>query len=523
MLKNLTIKSRLFFVIAFLSLISVVIGVHGLLNQSATNSSVQTLYEDRVVSLGQLEAVLALIQQNQITLATALTGDPRQYNAAADEVAARILSINAVWKDYTATYLTEEERKLAEHFVQSRKAFIEGGLKPVMNAMRANDAETGKEVLRGPLTSLFKPVQEDMKRLIQLQLDVSKAEFEQSQARFSSSRMVALSLISLGLIVGVTMAMSLISGIMRSLAEALKLAKSVAGGDLTQHVEIHSNDELGQLLHALRAMNDKLVGIVTEVRKGADTIVTASCQIAAGNMDLSARTEQQASSLEETASSMEELTSTVRESAANALQAGQMAATASSVAVAGGEVVTEVVATMQLIKESSSKVVDIIAVIDGIAFQTNILALNAAVEAARAGEQGRGFAVVASEVRNLAQRSSAAAREIKELIDDSVQKIDAGSHLVVQAGATMHEIVERVTKVTGVMTEIMSASQEQSSGIGQVNQAVSQMDQVTQQNAALVEQAAAAAQSLQEQAANLAKEVSMFKLDATQTLVGPGA
>jgi methyl-accepting chemotaxis protein-1 (serine sensor receptor) len=369
---------------------------------------------------------------------------------------------------------------------------------------------------------LFKPVQQHMNDLIKLQLDVSKVEFEQSQERYASSRIIAISAIALGLLVGAAMAASLISGITRALAEALKLARSVADGDLTQRVEIRSNDELGQLLHALRAMNDKLAGIVTQVRHGTDSIATASAQIAAGNMDLSSRTEQQASSLEETASSMEELTSTVRQNADNARQANQMAAAASSVAVKGGEVVTQVVSTMESIRASSGKIVDIIAVIDGIAFQTNILALNAAVEAARAGEQGRGFAVVASEVRNLAQRSGAAAKEIKGLIDTSVEKVDAGSLLVGQAGTTMQEIVASVTKVTDVMAEIMAASQEQTAGIEQVNQAVGQMDQVTQQNAALVEEAAAAAQSMQEQANKLAKEVSVFRLDGLQGRAVPG-
>jgi methyl-accepting chemotaxis protein len=514
MFKNLTIKSRLIFVVSFLCLTSILIGAVGLVNLGATNASVKTLYEDRVVALDQLARVLTLIQQNQITIATALNGDPQQFGAAAEEVTARIASISAVWKDYMATYLTPEETKIAARFAESRKAFVENGLQPALAAMRANDPEKAKAVLRGPLTSLFKPVQTQMNELIQLQMDVSKAEYAQSQARYSSSRLIAFSAIALGLLVGAGMAASLISGITRSLAEALKLAKSVAEGDLTQRVEIQSKDELGQLLHALRGMNDKLVGIVSQVRYGTDTIATASSQIAAGNMDLSSRTEQQASSLEETASSMEELTSTVRQNADNARQANQMAAAASSVAVKGGEVVTQVVATMDSIRESSGKIVDIISVIDGIAFQTNILALNAAVEAARAGEQGRGFAVVATEVRALAQRSSAAAKEIKALIDTSVQKVDTGSQLVGQAGATMEDIVQSVRKVTDVMAEIMAASQEQSAGIEQVNQAVGQMDQVTQQNAALVEEAAAAAQSLQEQAANLAQEVSIFKLDA---------
>jgi methyl-accepting chemotaxis protein len=299
----------------------------------------------------------------------------------------------------------------------------------------------------------------------------------------------------------------------RPLEMAVKAARGIAVGDLKQNIEVGSANEMGQLMQALKDMNDSLVKIVGEVRIGTDTIATASSQIAAGNMDLSSRTEQQASSLEETAASMEELTSTVKQNADNARQANQLAVTASGVALKGGSVVSQVVDTMGAINSSSRKIVDIIGVIDGIAFQTNILALNAAVEAARAGEQGRGFAVVAAEVRNLAQRSAGAAKEIKTLIGDSVQKVEEGSKQVAQAGQTMEEIVDSVKRVTDIMAEITAASQEQSSGIEQVNQAITQMDQVTQQNAALVEEAAAAAASLQEQASNLSQVVSVFKLD----------
>jgi methyl-accepting chemotaxis protein len=325
------------------------------------------------------------------------------------------------------------------------------------------------------------------------------------------------------LILGLTLAASAISlavaflatrSITAPLTEAVSIAQRVADGDLTSVIVANSDDETGQMMEALKHMNDSLIKIVAEVRTGTESIATASGEIASGNKDLSDRTEQQAASLGHTSSSMRQLTETVQQNADNARQANQLAAQASEVAVRGGSVVSHVVDTMGSITASSKKIVDIIGVIDGIAFQTNILALNAAVEAARAGEQGRGFAVVASEVRNLAQRSAAAAKEIKTLIGDSVDKVAEGSALVAQAGATMDEVVASVRRVTDIMGEITSASQEQSAGIAQVNNTILAMDETTQQNAALVEEAAAAAAQMQDQAAGLARVVSVFKMDA---------
>jgi len=333
-----------------------------------------------------------------------------------------------------------------------------------------------------------------------------------SRANYEHARAVLLSLAVGAALLAALVGWLISRSISRPLRIAVDAAEQVASGDLSRHIEADSRDETGQLLHALGDMNRALARVVGEVRSGADTIATASGQIASGNQDLSSRTEEQASSLQQTAASMEELTSTVRQNADNARQANQLAVSASEVAVRGGEVVGQVVDTMGSINASSRKIVDIIGVIDGIAFQTNILALNAAVEAARAGEQGRGFAVVASEVRSLAQRSAAAAKEIKQLIDDSVSKVEEGSRQVAEAGSTMDEIVGSVRRVTDIMGEITAASQEQTSGIEQVNQAISQMDQVTQQNAALVEEAAAAAASLQEQTGALVHSVRVFKI-----------
>lgn len=335
---------------------------------------------------------------------------------------------------------------------------------------------------------------------------------EAAHATYANARLLMIAMSSVALLLGAFIAWFLTRSVVRPLRQAVKIADAVALGDLTQRIEVQSKDETGQMLQALKTMNESLGVIVNEVRSNTDSISTAAQQIAAGNSDLSQRTEEQASTLEETASSMEELTATVKQNAENAKHANQLATSASSIAVKGGQAVDEVVQTMASISTSSRKIMDIISVIESIAFQTNILALNAAVEAARAGEQGRGFAVVAAEVRNLAQRSAAAAKEITILIDDSVDKVDAGSKQVHQAGKTMNEIVQAVKRVTDIIYEISAASSEQSSGIEQVNQAITQLDEVTQQNAALVEEAAAAAEAMRQQSQGLAQTVRVFKL-----------
>jgi methyl-accepting chemotaxis protein len=514
MLKNITIRTKLIFVIAFLSLQLIIGALIGIISLGFSNDAAHSMYDDQLVAMGKLDKVVRLLSLNQLTVAKAITGDPAAVGKQMDEVDANSQTVSKVWDEYMATHLTPDEKKLADQFAQDRKKFVAEGLMPAVAFLRAQDVKSATETLQGPMSQLFMPVRTGINALIKLQLDAAKEESEQTQRTYQLVRMSCIAGVVVSLMLAMLVGIWLIRSISGPLKAAVKIAGGIAAGDLTQRIEVRSTDETGRLMQALKGMNESLVRIVGEVRTSTDTMATASSQIAAGNLDLSARTEEQASSLEETAASMEELTSTVKQNADNARQANQLAATASEVALKGGAVVSQVVGTMASINDSSKKIVDIISVIDGIAFQTNILALNAAVEAARAGEQGRGFAVVASEVRNLAHRSAAAAKEIKTLIGDSVEQVEAGSKLVGHAGSTMDEVVASVRRVTDIMGEITSASMEQSAGIEQVNQAIAQMDQVTQQNAALVEEAAAAAESLLDQAGHLSQVVGVFRIDA---------
>ncbi|MFL9878877.1 methyl-accepting chemotaxis protein [Herbaspirillum rhizosphaerae] len=426
-------------------------------------------------------------------------------------------------KDLTSDNPQQQER--ISKLIDLQRQWMDTAVTPSI-AMRRENAESSiAKVIGFEQAAKGRTLMDNMRQIFS---DIKTAETSlmnsRSQAVSSLTSTTTATLLTGG-VIGVLAAMILAywlnRNITRPLAAAVRIAQTVAAGDLTSSIPPSGKDETGQLLRALKDMNDNLLKIVGEVRQSTETIATASGQIAQGNLDLSNRTEQQAGSLAETAASTRELTSTVKSNAENSEEASRLASSASDIAIRGGAVVAQVIETMNSINTSARKIVDIISVIDGIAFQTNILALNAAVEAARAGEQGRGFAVVASEVRSLAQRSATAAKEIKGLIDDSVEKVASGSKLVEQAGATMNEVVDSVRSVTGIVSEISAASKEQSSGIEQVNNTIGQMDEVTQQNAALVEEAAAAAKSLEDQAQNLSRVVSVFKLTEQSGLADP--
>ncbi|AYR25915.1 methyl-accepting chemotaxis protein [Herbaspirillum rubrisubalbicans] len=513
MFANLTIKTRLITVIGFLLVISFLIGTTSLISLINVNNSLKTVYEDRLIALSQLDQVIRSSNKMQINIARALV-------SSQEELATHIASFkkeesvrDKVWKDYLATYLTPDEKALADTLVREQKLLDEKGFAPALNALNGGDMKTVATLIHGDIARYATSITETMNALIQLQTEVAKSEYENSQQRYQSFRSFSIAAIICSILVGSLIGLWLIRSINRPLNSAIEVAQRIASGDLTQSIEVGGTNEMGRLLRALQEMSKALTQAVTQVRHSTDSITTASAEIASGNLDLSSRTEEQAASLEQTASSMEELTSTVKQNADNALQANVLMAQARKQAENGGGIVNQVVATMNDIKQSSSHMVDIINVIDGIAFQTNILALNAAVEAARAGEQGRGFAVVASEVRGLAQRSASAAKEIRELIEASLQKISSGGNLVNDAGAVMEETVDSVKRVAQLMEDIAAASQEQSNGIDQVNLAIGQMDQVTQQNAALVEEAAAAASSLRDQAQILTGAVSVFKTE----------
>jgi len=496
--------------VLFLLIILAAIGIWRLQTVGTLTESLvkDGMYKSRIINEWE-----SIINANAVRALAAAKSDNPEHEKFFVDSSTAASKRGVALQDQLVSLLSDPEPKaLFADIKEKRTAYI-GARDTALKEKAAGNLESANKFVDEGMKPRLDAYLSSLQALSVYQNKVIDATALNVQQHYESGRTLLITLSLVALVMGIGFAFWITRSITRPMNQAVKIAQTVAAGDLTSRIEVQSKDETGQLLQALKDMNDSLVKVVSQVRTGTDSVATASNQIAAGNLDLSSRTEQQAASLEETASSMEELTSTVKQNAENAKQANQLVVSTADVAVKGGQVVGQVIDTMASIKESSRKIADIIGVIDGIAFQTNILSLNAAVEAARAGEQGRGFAVVASEVRNLAQRSASAAKEIKLLIEDSVGKVDAGGKLVDEAGRTMDEVVSSVKRVTDIMSEIAAASMEQSTGIEQVNQAVGQMDEVTQQNAALVEEAAAAAESLQDQAAKLAQAVSVFKLE----------
>ncbi|GAA4033981.1 methyl-accepting chemotaxis protein [Actimicrobium antarcticum] len=513
---NLKVGTRLALAFSVILLLLLCAGGIGIWSLQQVNGVADKMVSETMVKSSLVQEWHAATNLNGARLVSVLSSNDAAVKKLTEDriktTSARISEIQKqleTLKNPTETAVYAEIGERRADYVKARTAAFKA-------QKDGNDEET-KTIISSKLEPALAGYLVTLDKLAGQQRDAISAAGAEMKQRNRSGQVLMAVFSGIALLAGVGAAMLITRGLLKQLggepAYAMQVAAGIAAGDLAVPVTLRAGDA-SSLLFALHAMRDNLASIVGQVRRSTDTISTGSGEIASGNMDLSARTESQASSLEQTASSMEELISTVRQNADNARQANTLAASASAVAVKGGTVVAQVVETMASINASSRKIVDIIAVIDGIAFQTNILALNAAVEAARAGEQGRGFAVVASEVRSLAQRSAAAAKEIKQLIGDSVEKVDDGARLVDQAGVTMDEIVSSVQRVTDIMGEISSASEEQSRGIEQINMAITELDEVTQQNAALVEQSAAAAQSMQDQTAELLTVVSVFRLSA---------
>jgi len=438
--------------------------------------------------------------------------DAKQMAAVEADMTTLAGEFDRMRQQYVALISSPEERAIYDQFDAKWKQYMQVHDR-MIEASRKNETEASRLILEGESRTLFTDASANLMKLVALNHDGAMAAAHDAESAYQRALVVLGVVVGLAVLIAVTAAVTLIRSTTGPLAQAVRVAESVAGGDLTARIDRNGRDEISQLMGALGRMQSSLQGTVVNVRGNAEGVATASAQIAQGNADLSQRTEEQASALQQTAATMDELSSTVRHNAENAQQANQLAITAAGVASDGGTVVGQVVQTMKEINASSQRIADIIGVIDGIAFQTNILALNAAVEAARAGEQGRGFAVVAGEVRTLAQRSAEAAREIKTLINSSVEQVEQGTNLVDRAGKTMGEIVNSIQRVADIVGEISSASHEQADGVGQVTQAITQMDQVTQQNAALVEESAAAAESLRSQARMLVDAVAVFRTD----------
>lgn len=515
-----TVKMRMTGITGILMALVIGISSVGLYGLNQTNDSLRSVYEDRMIPVSELKDIVQLTLRNRIAIMSAAESDsPAEARKFVTAIEANILEINTLWDAYMTTYHTTEEIVLAEKFAKARKAFVQQGLKAGIEKILAGDMLAVRAHIENIVNPLYKPVFESSTELVALQMDIAKIEFNNADNRYQVIRMESIAAILFGGGLALLLGIMLVRSVVRPLRDVENISMSISSGDLTRDIHVRTDDEIGRVLQAIKNINGNMRGIVNDVRLGSDNISRTSGGIAEGNNDLSQRTQEQASALEETASSMEEMTSTVKQNAENAHQANQLTAGTREQAEKGGEVVGKAVNAMSEINVASKKIADIIGVINEIAFQTNLLALNAAVEAARAGDQGRGFAVVASEVRSLAQRCASAAKEIAVLINDTVEKVGAGSRLVDESGQTLVTIVDSVKKASGIVAEIAAASQEQSTGIEQVNKALMQMDDVTQQNASLVEEAAAASKSMEDQAERLVELMRFFKMSSEDTLI----
>ena len=516
-LTRLKIGPRLVVGFATVLTLSVVVGAFSLTRLGMVNDNTKDLATNWLASLRSLdEYSVAVCTIRRAEASSIISGKPDVSAAQLQRANAQKAKAAEAWKAYASTLTTDDERALANAIQAAQERYYTAAAADFATDYGVAGArEKVQAAYEGESKASFDALIGALRQDVEFQTKGGDRAYADSQATYSSARWAIVGMLAAAVSLGAVLAFAISRSITRPLSRAVKIAETVAAGDLTSDVSSADVDETGQLLRALGRMNASLVTIVSNVRNSSDSIATGSSQIAVGNADLSQRTEEQASNLQQTAASMEELTATVKQNAETARAATQIASSASTAAADGGRVVGQVVSTMEEISQSSRKIVDIIGVIDGIAFQTNILALNAAVEAARAGEQGRGFAVVASEVRSLAQRSAEAAKEIKSLIGASVAKVESGTQLVDQAGKSMANIVGEVSRVNDLIGEISASSVEQSTGISQVGDAVQQLDQVTQQNAALVEESAAAAESLRVQAAQLAEMVAVFKISGS--------
>ena len=508
---NVSVKAKLYSTLALSAVILVCVGAVGLTGTRSSNADLDAIFSNRFMPTGWVGSIESH-EREVLTMAEDLVirQDAAAIRESLDKLKTHESEVRSLLGKLQATELTSKERQVADNFARHGTEVV-AFVQEALLAAQAGTFDKAESLLIEKARPTYDKMTEASEALLRLQIEVAQDMRNEATATFKRNRAVIIGAIVVGIGAAALLGFILVQSIISTLNAAVGIADRIASGELGNDVRVETNDELGSLLESLKRMDAKLVDIVGGVRGSADAVGSAARQLSHGNDDLSQRTQQQAAALEETASSMEEMTATVKQNADNARQANQLAVGAREQAEKGGAVVHRAISAMGEINSASRKIADIISVIDEIAFQTNLLALNAAVEAARAGEQGRGFAVVATEVRNLAQRSASAAKEIKELINDSVDKVKVGSELVDESGKTLSEIMESVKKVTDIVAEIAAASEEQSAGIEQVNNAVTQMDSVTQQNAALVEEASAASKSMEQQSAQLVMQIGYFR------------